>query len=318
MKKTLFVAAAAAALLAVGVGVWYASSDDAPAAPEVFDATARGALDRALDAGKGIAAADWIKVGAREGEETGRYARYRIVGADGREAWAYLVRLDDGSWHVVSITEGAPQCAAVEKFGFPSAMIADCRVGETQTVAEALAAAIAGGDVSGVRLVGQISLPPDPSCNCVLLTSGGASVRLNISASDLAAAGIGIGDTVVISGGLGGNLSVDASSVIRAGGDGTPDSVSGFGNGSEENGSGNGTGDTGSGSSGSIGTRPPKTTPPEPAGQAQGVTGGGATGVIRSVPNFPEWKPRIRYTTSWYASPLDIDTSTSEVPTLGS
>lgn len=316
MKKTLFVAVAAAALLAVGVGVWYASSGSEPAAPEIFDATARGALDRALDAGKGIAAADWIKLGSREGEEAGRYARYRIVGADGRAAWAYLVRLDDGSWHVVSITEGAPQCAAVEKFGFPSAMIADCRVGETQTVAEALAAAIAGDDVSGVRLVGQILLPPDPSCNCVLLTSGGASVRLNISASDLAAAGIGIGDTVVISGGLGGNLSVDASSVIRAGGDGTPESVSGFGNGSGGGTSGNGASGGGSGSSG--GARPPKTTPPEPAGQAQGVTGGGATGVIRSVPNFPEWKPRIRYTTSWYASPLDIDTSTSDVPTLGS
>lgn len=311
MKKIWFATAIAAALLAVGVGVWFSAGEDLAAPGESRLAlSARETLARHLAEGRGVAAADWIRGGQiGEGGEAGNHARFQVLGQGGREATAYLVRLGDAAWYLVSLTEGPPQCAAVERYGFPSAMIADCRVGEAQTVAEALAAAIAGGDVSGVRLVGQISLPPDPSCNCVLLSSGGASVRLNISAADLAAAGIGVGDTVVISGGLGDDLSVDATAVIRADEDGTPKSVpprrDDGPSGEDE---GGGSGDTG---------RPRQTTPaPEPVGQKPGG-GGGPSGTIKNVPSFPNWKPRIRYVTSWYASPLDLDSSAATVPTLG-
>lgn len=321
VRKILIAAVAVVFLSAVGVGFWLASGDDvASPAPTAEQLSARETLERHLAEGRGVAAADWIRGGQiTEGGEAGRHARYTVVGQGGRVALAYLVTLDDGIWRLVSLTEGAPQCAAVERYGFPSAMIADCRVGEAQTVAEALQMAIEGGDVSGVRLVGQITLPPDPSCNCVLLTSGGASVRLNISASALAAAGISVGDTVVISGGLGADLSVDASSVIRATEDGTPESVANAGNPSSSDGKDPDGRDDDSGDDDDDGSSPggPTGPAPEPPVTTPGAGGvaGAPAGKI-TVEGFPEWKPRLRYTTRWYETPLDLDTSVSEVPTL--
>jgi hypothetical protein len=315
VKKLWFAIAIIAALGAVGIGVWNAARDSGPALPAAEQLSARETLERHLAEGRGVAAADWVRGGSiGEGGETGNHARFAVLGLSGRAAVAYLVSIE-GTWYLVSLTEGAPQCAAVERYGFPSAMIADCRVGEAQTVAEALAAAIAGEDVSGVRLVGQVALPPDPSCNCVLLTSGGASVRLNISASALAASGIQIGDTVVISGGLGGDLSVDATAVIRSDGSGVPEAITAATGGAA--GGGTGRGDDGSGGGG--GPRPSVSTPPEPASNPPAPPSSAAptvSGGTIIVPSLPDWKPRLRYKTSWYANPFDLDSSASDVPSI--
>lgn len=321
MKKFTFSSAIVLLLAALGAGVWLVSRDSGSGSERAEARLgARETLERHLAEGRGVAAADWVRGGTvGGGGETGSYASFSVAGLTGREAVAYLVRLADGAWYLVSLTEGPPQCAAVEKYGFPSAMISDCRVGEAQTVAEALAAAIGGADVSGVRLVGQITLPPDPSCDCVLLTSGGASVRLSISASTLAAAGISFGDTVVISGGLGGDLSVDASSVIRSSEDGTPDAIVA----AQKSSSGGATSST-SGNTTTTSSETKKktesTTAKEPAAVTVGTgvtTGGGSLGTVLSVPGFPDWSPRRRYKTAWYTNPLDLDASSAGVPTLG-
>jgi hypothetical protein len=147
-----------------------------------------------------------------------------------------------------------------------------------------------------------------------MLTSGGASVRLSLSAAQLAAAGISIGDTVVISGGLGSDLSVDATSVIRSGEDGTPESVGG--------GADAGSGGSTSSSENQVNNprndipserdRPHEPDPaPEPSAGGEQTSGG--TGGISS---FPDWQPRRRYTTAWYTTPLDLDSSASELPSL--
>lgn len=324
MKKIWLAVAVVAALAAVGVGVWQVAHLGTASEVAAERLSARETLARHLAEGRGVAAADWLRGGQiGEGGEAGNHARFEVAGAGGRAASAFLVKIGD-TWHLVSLSEGAPQCSAVERYGFPSAMISDCRVGEAQTVAEALASALAGEDVSGVRLVGTISLPPDPSCDCVLLSSGGSSVRLNISASALRASGIAIGDTVVISGGLGGNLSVDAASVIRASEDGTPDSVvaaTGGGRGRDSESGRGGTeesGNAGSGTGGNSGSgRGPA---PEPAGTGggagtpQGSYGGGGFSV--SLPGFPEWRPRLRYKGVRYTNPFDLDSSGGEAPSL--
>jgi hypothetical protein len=313
VKKLWFAILIVAALGAAGVGVWNASrGGDAPTAPVERALSARETLARHLAEGRGVAAADWLRGGTiGEGGETGNHARFEVLGPTGRAAVAYLVSLE-GTWYLVSLTEGAPQCAAVERYGFSSAMIEDCRVGEAQTVAEALAAAVRGEDVSGVRLVGTVALPPDPSCGCVLLTSGGASVRLNISASALQASGIAVGDTVVISGGLGADLTVDATSVIRAAEDGTPDAVA---KASATSGGGGAAGanDRGSGDEDRPRTARPAPEPSVPPAQAGGaaVSGGAIT-----VPSLPNWRPRLRYKTSWYANPFDLDSSGSGAPSI--
>lgn len=325
MKKIWLAVAVVAALAAVGAGVWQATRGGTVPEVAAERLSARETLARHLAEGRGVAAADWLRGGQiGEGGETGNHARFEVAGAGGREASAFLVKIGD-TWHLVSLSEGAPQCSAVERYGFSSAMISDCRVGEAQTVAEALAAALAGEDVSGVRLVGTIALPPDPSCDCVLLSSGGSSVRLNISASALRASGIAIGDTVVISGGLGGNLSVDAASVIRASEDGTPDSIvaatrgggdrgaeSGRG-GTESAGTGSGAG-AGGGSGSGRGPAPEPATTGGGAGSSQGSYGGG--GFTISLPGFPEWRPRLRYKGARYTNPLDLDSSGAGVPSL--
>jgi hypothetical protein len=309
MKKVWFVVGIVGALGAAGAGVWYATRGAESAAPQIVE-DARAGLDRAL-AGGGVAAADWIKAGEVSAVgENGRYASFRIAGPDGRLAYAYLVRLDSGEWRLVSLTEAPPQCAAVERYGFPSAMIADCQVGEAQTVADALATLLAGGDTSGVRLVGTIELPPDPSCGCVLLSSGGSSVTLNISAEDLAAAGIGVGDTVVISGGLAADLSLDAASVIRASEDGTPEGTVETSSGSGSGGSQSTSGAGDSQGDGDDDGRP-STPAPEPAAPPSGQVSSPAQG---SVSGFPSWTPRRRTVTTWYASPLDLDSTGGSVP----
>jgi hypothetical protein len=302
-------------IAAAGGGVWVAMRDAPDDAPVGDALTAEATLARILASDGGVAAADWVKTGRIEAVgESGNFARFRVVGTDGREAIAFLVRLSAGTWHLVSLTEGPPQCAAVEKFGFPAAMISDCTVGAVLSVADALAAAIAGGDVSGVRLVGTIEMPADPSCGCVMLSSGGASVRLSLTEAQLRAAGISIGDTVVISGGLGQDLSLDATSVILSDSSGTAASVStATGGGSEDAGSGSDEEDDDDDDEPTSQPPPREPVPeptPTPPAQTPGVTPGG------SVSGFPEWQPRRRYTTAWYTTPLDLDFSSSDLPNL--
>ncbi|HEY4507843.1 MAG TPA: hypothetical protein VJJ47_03145 [Candidatus Paceibacterota bacterium] len=286
----LWLAVAIVALLVGGGSYLYLREPAAPAD------TASAAIDRLLAGRANATVAPWLssgKVGALE--ISGRFARATIIGEGGREAIVLLAWSLDGTWRVVSVGEGAPTCSAVARYGFPLSLVDDCTVGAVSTVADALAAGASGG--TEIRVFGVVELSDDPSCQgCVFLSSGGISVRLDVSLEDLERAGIQLGDAVVVSGGLNENLALEATSVLAIG---------------SESGASSG----GTTSSGNEAQPPPPAPASQPAATTQPIAPEPATAPTPPPDVSPPkpGAPRRYQPTAWYTNPLDLDTSAAQI-----
>jgi len=131
----------------------------------------------------------------------GDFSRGQITSlVTGFKADFFAVKSDD-EWQIVSVTDEPVFCERMERIGFSPKLIYDCALeypGAT-TIDDLLVDIQNNINVFFTNIIGTIAFIDDPACvDCVQITSGGASVVVEMDQDQVSLDGITDGDTVVI------------------------------------------------------------------------------------------------------------------------